>query len=85
MPSSIIGFPGAQLDVDSVDRTLPVDRRSLGTVVRVSNSNMIWWIVVGWLPAVLVWSFGDDGFTTIGGVAWLGFMYWAFWRRSTRR
>jgi len=46
---------------------------------------MIWWIVVGRLPAVLLWSFGGDGFTTMGGVAWLGFMYWVFRQRNNRR
>ena len=45
---------------------------------------MIWWMVVGWLPAVLLWSFGDDLFTTMGGVAWLGFMYAVLWQRSRR-
>ena len=54
------------------------------TVLGVSNSNMIWWIVAGWLPAVMLWSFGDDLFSTMGGVAWLGFMYWVFWQRSQR-
>ena len=49
-----------------------------------SNANMIWWMVVGWLPAVLLWSFGDDLFTTAGGVAWIGFMYWLLWQRSQR-
>jgi hypothetical protein len=48
----------------------------------VSNTNMIWWMVVGWLPAVLLWSFGDDLFTTAGGVVWIGFMYWVLWKRS---
>lgn len=47
-----------------------------------NNPNMIWWMVVGWLPAVLLWSFGDDLFSTLGGVVWLGFMYWVFWKRG---
>ena len=51
----------------------------------VNNTNMIWWMVVGWLPAVLLWSFGDDLFSKMGGVAWIGFMFWVFWRRENQR